>query len=137
MKLFTRLLLLIPLIAVGGLFVLPGPDGRRLLTLDDLRLPDLKLPDLPDVAVPGLAPDSGTTTFYKWQDEAGRWHYGASPPPDRPAVAVTVDPNANVLDAPARPAAAPAEDPATPAGGLSGTLQQLEELRKPRSNLPD
>lgn len=106
MRLFMRLLLVLPVIALGGLFIIPGPDGRPLMSWDRLTLPEL-----PGVGAGG----SGEVTVYKWQDADGRWHYGEKP--QQGSVAVRLDPRVNLLPA-ARPAApgAPAETSMSPVG---------------------
>ena len=43
-KLFVKLMVFLLILAVAGPFLLKGPDGRPLLSLDDLKLPSLSLP---------------------------------------------------------------------------------------------
>ena len=43
-KLFAKLMLFLLVLAAAGPFLLKGPDGRPLLSLDDLKLPTFELP---------------------------------------------------------------------------------------------
>ena len=45
MKLFVKFMLFIVVAALAAPFVLKGPDGRPLMSLDKLRLPTVSLPD--------------------------------------------------------------------------------------------
>lgn len=47
-KLFVKLMVFLLILAVAGPFLLQGPDGRPLLSLDDLKLPGVSLPTLTD-----------------------------------------------------------------------------------------
>ena len=56
---------------------------------------------------------SSPTTLYKWQDAQGQWHYSEQPPASGEVSTVTVNPQANIIQAPPvkekKPAAAAAK----------------------------
>ena len=105
---FIKLVLLILVIALAALFVIEGPDGQPLMTLEKLQQPDA-LSSLPESvgAVTGLGQDAvdkqptapgNKTKVYSWKDEQGNLHYSNVPPADKINVqTVKVDPQINVI----------------------------------------
>lgn len=81
MKLFIKLMFLIIVAAVAAPFLLKGPSGTPLISLNGLHAPELKLSDLgkaADGAKADLSPAQDTParmiSVFKWQDESGVWH---------------------------------------------------------------
>jgi hypothetical protein len=100
-KIFVKLMLFVVVAAVAAPFVIKGPDGRPLVTLDSLRTPDVNLPDFTkaaDAIKAGLGdePDKVKAVF-KWQDEKGMWHFSDNKEQGRSAGKLNVDPNANLV----------------------------------------
>jgi hypothetical protein len=93
-------------VAIAIPFFIKNKGGQPMLslpTVDDLT------PSLPK-DVPAV---SGERVFYKWQDEHGSWNFGDERPPGvKNVIPVTVDINANVMQA--LPKAPPAQQPAAP-----------------------
>lgn len=109
MNIFIKILLLLVVLAIAAPFVLKGPDGQPLMTLDDLHTPDVAIPEvvekLPEVQNPfrGEEPSAGgkksaRTEIYSWKDAQGNVHYSNKPPATGiEAEKMVVDPNVNVL----------------------------------------
>ena len=104
MKLFVKLMLFIVVAALAAPFILKGPDGRPLMSLDMLKAPDVKLPDFSKAAdavsaslnKAGEEP-SKAVAVYKWQDENGSWHFSDNVEQGQSAQKLNVDPNANLV----------------------------------------
>ena len=106
-KLAIKLIIVALVIAAGGLFLVEGPDGNPLLSLDDLGLNAESFDSLSfdprTISSENLSDDSkassGTTTIYKWKDEEGIWQF-SNTPVERPGVEVMeVDGNVNIIQA--------------------------------------
>lgn len=80
-------------------FVTLGPKGHALLQLSDLAEPGVVLAKLKRWRNPLTGERvSEPEQFYKWQDKAGRWHYGSSPPAQGTSAEVlSIDSNSNVI----------------------------------------
>jgi len=154
MKLFYKLLLFVVVLAVAAPFIIKDERGRPLMSLSRLHMPALSKPPLPDIKgalgqiknhLPTLGDDSGhsTLTAYKWQDAQGNWHYSDHRQAGRSNVAVSVNPDANVIhldQAPApgkttpqstRPTKAPAKtQPWSPLANATHTLQQARHVNQ-------
>ena len=68
-KLFVKLMMFLVILALAGPFILRGPDGQPMLSLDDLKLPDVRA-SLPTVTT---APDTSLLPatekpFIQWSD---------------------------------------------------------------------
>lgn len=70
-KLFVKLMMLVVVLALAGPFFLHGPDGRPLLTLDDLKLPKFDLPALPAAAPADGKPAADPQQWIQWSDRSG------------------------------------------------------------------
>jgi hypothetical protein len=58
--------------AFVGLFFIDGPNGKRIMTVDDF-IPSVPA-SLDDLAPADIVP-SGPTKVYKWKDENGIWQF--------------------------------------------------------------
>jgi len=104
MKLFLKLMLLLVVTALAGPFIIKGPNGRPLMTLDKLRLPAVSMPDFGKAAavVKASVSQAGASpaepiAVYKWRDDYGRWHFSDKAQRGRSAQIVDVDPGNNVV----------------------------------------
>jgi hypothetical protein len=128
-----KLVVLVVVVACIARFFIKGPDDQPLVSLDDL------LPATEDAAP--MVP----TAVYKWQDEAGSWHFSnrsEDAPPG--AEVVAIDGSKNVVDAaptPARSAGAakaPADHQCAGAAGLTSVApEQLNEMMQTINNLQE
>ena len=111
---------------VAPLFI-KGPDGKPIMTLDEL------MPDTDSLSIGELGTADSTASsaeFYRYQDAEGKWHYTDQPPQDQAGLEkVEVDLSANNMDAvQPRPAKAEGADrPAEPAAGVA-SLSQMADL---------
>ncbi len=104
MKLFIKLMLFIVVVALAAPFIIKGPNGRPLMSLDRLHTPNVKLPDFgkaaevlkADLGASGNTPAKVASVF-KWQDEKGVWHFSDNEEEGHGARKITMDPNANVV----------------------------------------
>ena len=113
MKLYIKFILFLVVLAVAGPFIMKRPDGRPLLTINDIKSGDssimksfktltglfhssketLSLDDsLPEDAERLL------TRVHKWQDEEGVWHFSDQQPEGETSETVEIDPNQNILE---------------------------------------
>lgn len=96
------------LLALAVPFFLKNRHGRPLLTPADVHAPKVALPDLPELPdLPWGDREDAPITVFKWQDEAGAWHFSDHPPEGVKAEAVEVRPR---MVTPDPPPAAEAED---------------------------
>lgn len=95
MGLFIKLMMFLVVLALAAPFVMKGPDGKPLMTLDDIKIPDISMPEeikqLPGKvedmqrqisnATQGDKSSSGNSSkVYSWVDEQGNQHYSNTPP---------------------------------------------------------
>lgn len=86
------LALLLPLLVV--LMVLPGPDGKPVMSLSDW------MPEKPDTGWLSKTPLSRETSLYRWQDEQGHWNFSQEKPTNTALYeTMTVSGNVNTLPA--------------------------------------
>lgn len=150
LKLFTRLILVLVLLALVLPMVVPGPNGApvmrpsdwldpsgwRLPGMDSLKMPRVELPPIelsPEQAealvpagepLPGLdPPDAGQ--YYRWQDEQGVWHFSDEAPAHGAALAPQ-----------ALPAISNRMQSVSSADG-SGTEAPMDSKIAPLRNVPD
>ena len=104
MKLFVKLMLLIIVAALAAPFVIKGPDGKALVSLDRLRTPAVILPDFSaavDAVKSGMSEveeePAKVMAVYKWQDEKGVWHFSDKLEPGRAVQKLDVNPDANLV----------------------------------------
>ena len=142
MKLFIKLMLLFVAAALAGPFLIKGPDGEPLLSLDRLRVPAISLPDFAKAAVAVKASVSEASevpaesiAVFKWRDENGRWHFSDKAQPGRQAQTLSVDPAANVVHfaaaehiSNAEPASSGTDDQHDSGAVLTGATGAMETL---------
>jgi hypothetical protein len=160
MKLFVKVMLFVIVAALAAPFVIKGPDGRALMSLDRLRAPAVRLPDFSaavDTVKAGLGEvveePAKPMAVFKWQDEKGVWHFSDKVEPGRSAQKLDVNPDANLVHFAAAehspPAASARSDdgdrggpngsPITasaPLGAISkliGDAEHVDQLQKERS----
>ena len=126
MKLFVKLMMFLVVLALAGPFIMRGPDGRPLMTVQDLNLPDFSLPSVapgtpsdkqqqawitwsrddssakqPKVYVIDPSNEQPSTArpgvFYRWKDSDGSWQITGLPNPNTPNIVIETDPDANIL----------------------------------------
>ena len=127
MKLFSKLMMFVLVAALAGPFFMKGPNGRPLMTLDDLSLPSFGLPSKaagPVEVLSGKESDAwmqwgsgnkssatlvnatdaegevlqeARNTYYRWKDENGVWQFTKQPNPNTKNFVMKVDPNANIV----------------------------------------
>lgn len=104
MKLFIKVIVLALMLALIGPFYLRAPDGRPLLTFQDIK-PDFMVSlsgwwrDISKEAGKTVGNEHfGETRVYKWKDAEGVWQMSDSPPVDETEYeTVWVDPDANLI----------------------------------------
>jgi len=109
MGLFIKILLLLLVLAIASLFVLKGPDGQPLMTLDDIQKPEawselpasiasVKMPFQGDEVDNSASPKPAKQKLYSWKDERGNIHYSDIAPSSTDSVKVIqVDSDINVI----------------------------------------
>lgn len=104
MKLFIKVMLLALMLALVGPFYLKAPDGRPLLTYEDVK-PDFMVnlggwwKDVKQEAGKAVGNEhAGETLVYKWRDAEGVWQMSDSPPAGGAGYdTLWVDPDANLI----------------------------------------
>ena len=91
------LMMALLVIALTGPFFIKKPDGTPLWEFGAPSLPKLEVPGMDGVDAPNVMPNDAKQSFYKWQDEQGRWYYSDKPRTDGDVEVVTVDTKANVI----------------------------------------
>jgi hypothetical protein len=84
-----KVMVLLLIAAFAGLFFINGPDGEKILTLDDFK------PELPAEEATVSAPEK----VYKWQDENGVWQFSNQPRDENMGETVEYDGNINTMPA--------------------------------------
>jgi hypothetical protein len=104
MKLFIKIMLLVVVAALAGPFIIKGPNGGSLMTLEKLGVPAVSMPDFGKAAavVKASVSQAGASpaepiAVYKWRDDYGRWHFSDKAQRGRSAQIVDVDPGNNVV----------------------------------------
>ncbi len=72
MKIFIKLLLLLVVLAIAGLFFIKKPDGTPWLSVSDLTSKTTNV-------LKPIAPSTKSEQVYRWQDEKGNWHFSDKP----------------------------------------------------------
>jgi hypothetical protein len=119
MRKIVRILLLLLLFATIFPFVYPWKDGKPLLSWSQLKMPTLasvKLPEMPDISLLGKeetrAPHQ-PVKVYRWLGEDGGVQFSNEPPAAGVAYAVVeVNPDANLIQTPAKESTSVATKPA-------------------------
>ena len=113
MKLSFKIMLLALMLVVVSPFILPGSNGKPILSWDKLNLPDFaslfgrantakvsktldELKSTADEALPG-EPDDNNTAVHKWIDKHGVWHFSDKQNPDGTDEVVRINLNRNVV----------------------------------------
>ncbi len=91
---FIRFMIAIVVIAVVAPFMIPGPDGRPIMTLDKLNFSKPSLPSFSN----GDARAS-SETLYRYQDGQGVWHYTDQEPAVSNAEQIEVSTDINLMQA--------------------------------------
>lgn len=86
-----KIMVLLLIAAFAGLFFINGPDGEKVLTLDDFK------PELPEVG--SQQTPSTPEKVYKWQDENGVWQFSNQPRDESMGETVEYDGNINTMPA--------------------------------------
>lgn len=155
MKLFTFKIILMLVVLLGAPMIIPGPDGKPIMSIDDWIPRDLirslksGTETLTDAGAELLDEEAGPAQIYAWRDASGAIHY--SDTPVNGAELVEVSDNTLQIPAdrfvqhglapplPPEPSSSPLailleEKPATSAGKSSSasksstSLKDLEEL---------
>jgi len=104
MKLFIKIMLLVVVAALAGPFIIKGPNGGSLMTLEKLGVPAVSMPDFGKAAAAVKARVSAASeapaesiAVFKWRDDNGQWHYSDKTQRGRPAQILDVDPENNAV----------------------------------------
>lgn len=129
---FIRFMILLLAAALVAPFVIPGPDGQPIMTLEKLGFGGTQQPGLPSLSAPG---DSQSRTLYRYQDEQGNWHF-TDQPPEVPHERVEVDMNANLLESSSLPATResgtvmPSVNPLNVSGNAARLMEDVDALQE-------
>ncbi len=106
MKLSFKVMLLALMLVVISPFILPGSNGKPILSWDKLNLPDFaslfgrantnKVSKTISEALPGEL-DDNSTAVHKWIDEHGVWQFSDKKNPDGTDEVVRINLNRNVV----------------------------------------
>lgn len=126
---FIKIVILVVIAACIGPFFIKGPDGKPLLSLDDLK---------PSGEPESVAP--APVTVYKWQDENGVWQFSSDPVDAEGAATMELDGNINIM--PSTPVAGSADSKpgpyaALPAGVTTVAPDQIQEMMDTVNNLQE
>jgi len=109
MKRFVLLMLALPVLAILLPFVIRGPDGRPLLTIDKIKAPQIELPGFSKLK--GLfkkekqspkkkePPADRATKMYKWKNADGVWCFSDKLNADGPYEVIHVKPRTKIVQA--------------------------------------
>lgn len=95
----VKLIILVVILGCVGLFVVKGPDGEPLMTVEKLfegfptSLSDLLPADTEAKEAPAI------TKIYKWKDENGVWQFSNSPVDEEGAEIMELDGQINTVQA--------------------------------------
>lgn len=122
MKLFVKFLLFLLVAAFAGQFVVRGPDGKPLMTLEKLfgkktGSAMASLVNKTEGAGSGVANavSGNSDVIYKWKDKNGVWQFSQTPPPANEAEKVTYNYKQNIIESPKKAEAAAETDVAAAA----------------------
>ncbi|MEO0574322.1 MAG: DUF4124 domain-containing protein [Pseudomonadota bacterium] len=100
MKLFVKLVILVVIVAVVGPFFIKGQDGRALWSVTDSWDAFNRWRNgVTSATVGKVIPDAGVVTVYRWQDDAGQWHFTNELPPGQDVDVLLIDPATNMVRA--------------------------------------
>ena len=112
MKLFIKTMMVVVILAVGGLFILKQPDGTPWLKVDDFTSSTSPLEKVTEQIKSSWSEVEKSTSelvqvksapeksaVYRWKGSDGKWHMSDIPPADdTPVEIVYIEPNGNVID---------------------------------------
>jgi hypothetical protein len=87
-----KLIVGILILACGSLFFIKGPDGKPLMSLDELS-------SGPKSSAAETNRNIEPTKVYKWQDEDGVWQFSNTPVAEHEAEVIVLDGQINTMDA--------------------------------------
>ena len=87
-----KLMIGILILACGSLFFIKGPDGKPLMSLDELS-------GGPESSAAETNRNIKPTKVYKWQDEDGVWQFSNTPIAEHEAEVIVLDGQINTMDA--------------------------------------
>lgn len=132
-----KLMVFIVILACAGLFFIKEPDGKPLLTIDEL-MADLSPANLIPDAVKSAAEPSAPalTKVYRWQDENGVWQFSDNPNDAPGAEVMELDGKINTIEsvAPQPPAT---KSPTAIPGVATVSPGQAAELMDTVNNLQE
>lgn len=85
-----KLIILLAIAAITAPFFIKGPDGRPLMTSDELLPISTGLSGGSEQR--SELPATPSKNIYRWQDETGQWHYSDTPPAHTKSENVTLKP---------------------------------------------
>ncbi len=106
-----KLMIGIVILACGGLFFIKGPDGKPLMTIDELF-------SAPKPSTAEANRNIEPTKVYKWQDENGVWQFSNTPVTAQEAEVVVLDGQINTMDAYVAPKESRQTEAASPFSAL-------------------
>jgi len=131
-----KLMIGITVLACAGLFFINGPDGKPLMTFDELFSSSSPGPTTAEVNR-RIEP----TKIYKWQDENGVWQFSSTPVDESGAELVILDGQINTMDAYVAPdrekKAAASPFSALPPGLTTVSPEKIGELMDSVNNMQE
>ncbi len=138
---FIRLMICLVVIAIAAPFVIPGPNGTPIMTVDMLKF------DKPSVSLPAINPGgagqegrSASQSMYRYQDENGVWHFTDQAPASGAGDRVQLNSEINLLEAQAVPEnrpQAPVEQPSNPLSAVTRGAEVMEDAQAVQQLMDD
>lgn len=104
-------MLFLIVLAFAGPFIMKRPDGRPLLSINDITSRDSSiLTSIRTIAGlfrsqtaeitsdKSLDEDTDLTSIHKWQDDEGQWHFSDQRPETVSSELIKINPNQNILE---------------------------------------
>ena len=114
-----------------GLFLIEGPNGEPIMSLDDFK------PETPEVMELPRAP----TKVYKWQDENGAWQFSDKPVDAEGAEEMELDGDINIVPGFKAPRKTVVNEektrPNIPSGLTSVSPEKISEMMDTVNNLQE
>lgn len=97
---FIRFMICLVVIAIAAPFMIPGPNGTPIMTLDMLKFykPSVSLPDI-NLGGSDQGSGSASQSMYRYQDENGVWHFSDQAPENGSAEQVQLNSDINLMEA--------------------------------------
>jgi len=156
-KLFIKTMMIVVILAVGGLFILKQPDGTPWLKVDDFTSSTSPLEKVTkqiksawsdvETSTSALVQDKPIpkkSAVYRWQSDDGKWHMSDMPPAgDTPVEIVYIEPNSNIIDLSVNDSATSTDDKTNAADTATSTIplpmttspQQAKKLIEDAKNI--